>query len=155
LWPDTGAISTTECLWVLRRKWKDCQDVPRLEVKRAGKAGGWLSAPSVAGQGLCLAGANYCTLLKWHLRVPLLPADCAGRPCPLCDGPVDMFGDYSVSCKTSDFADRRRSVLSYFCDVFNQARIPHDYEVDVAGNGRRPGVILLKCGTGGGTSRWT
>jgi len=46
------------------------RDVPRLEAQRAGKAGGWLSAPPVAGQGLCLTGANYSTLLKWHLGVP-------------------------------------------------------------------------------------
>jgi len=60
------------------------RDVPRLEAQRGGGAGGWLSAPPVAGQGLCLTGANYSTLLKWHLGVSLLPADCAGRPCPLC-----------------------------------------------------------------------
>jgi len=29
------------------------RDVPRLEAQRAGKAGGWLMAPPVAGQGLC------------------------------------------------------------------------------------------------------
>jgi len=50
------------------------RDVPRLEAQRAGKAGGWLSAP-FAGQGLCLAGANYSTLLKWPLGLPLLPTD--------------------------------------------------------------------------------
>jgi len=34
----------------------------------------------------------------WSYRViPLLPADCAGRPCPLCGGPVDVFGDHAVS----------------------------------------------------------
>jgi len=59
------------------------RDVPRLEAQRAGKAGGWLSAPPVADQGLCLPGAHYSTLLKRHLGVPLLPADCAGRVCPL------------------------------------------------------------------------
>jgi len=31
--------------------------------------------PPVAGQGLCLTGINYSTLLEWHLGVPLLPAD--------------------------------------------------------------------------------
>jgi len=66
------------------------RDVPRLETQRAGKAGGWLSAPPVAGLGLCLAGANYSTLLKWHLGVPLLRAmegsmrEMEGScPCPL------------------------------------------------------------------------
>jgi len=54
--------------------------VPRLEAQREGKAGGWLSAPP-GGQGLCLTGAHYSTLLKWHQSVPLLPADCAGRGC--------------------------------------------------------------------------
>jgi len=56
--------------------------------------------PPVAGQRLCLAGANYSSLLMWHLGVPLLPADCAGRPSHLCGGPVDIFGDHAVSCKS-------------------------------------------------------
>jgi len=49
--------------------------------------------PPVAGQGLCLPGIHYSTLLKWHLGVPLLPAHYAGKPCLLCGGPVDFFGD--------------------------------------------------------------
>jgi len=73
------------------------RDVPRLESQRARKAGGWLSAPPVACQGICLAGTNYSTLLEWQLGVPLLLADCAGRPCPLCGGPVDIFDDHAVS----------------------------------------------------------
>jgi len=75
------------------------RDVPRLEAQRAGKAGEGLSTPSLAGQGICLTVANYSTLLKWHLGMPLLPADCAGRPCLLCGGPVDIFGDHAVSSK--------------------------------------------------------
>jgi len=50
-----------------------------------------LSAPPVAGRGLCLKGANYSILLKWHLGVAFLPVDFAGRPFPLCGGPVDVF----------------------------------------------------------------
>jgi len=84
---------------------------------------GWLAVgpPPVAGQGLCLAGANYSTLSKWHLGVPFLPADCAGRPCLLCGGPVDVFGDHAVSCKTSGFGDRHLGTQSVFCQVLTQA----------------------------------
>jgi len=89
--------------------------VPRPEAQWAGKAGGWLSPPPVAGQGLCLAGANYSTLLKWHLGVPMLPADYAGRPCPLCGGPEDIFGDHTVSCKKSGFGDRHPGTQSFLC----------------------------------------
>jgi len=73
------------------------RDVPRLEAQRACKVGEWPSALSVAGQELCLTGAHHSTLLKWQLWVPLLPAECAGRPCPLYGGPVDVFGDHGVS----------------------------------------------------------
>jgi len=98
------------------------RNVPRLESQRAGKAGGWLSPPPpVAGQGLCLAGTNYSTLLKWHLGVPLLPADCAGRPCPLCGGPVDIFGNHAVSCKKSGFGDRHLGTQSFLCQVLTPA----------------------------------
>jgi len=102
----------------------------------------------VAGQGLCLAGANYSTLLKWHLGVALLPADCAGRPCPLCGGPVDIFGDHAVSCKMSGFGERYLGTQSFFCQVLTQARIPHDLEVDIAGDGRRSADVLLRAGDG-------
>jgi len=81
-------------------------DVVRLEARRSGKAGGWLSAPPLAGQVFCLAEANYSALLKWHMGLPLLPADCAGRPYPVCGGPVDILGDHAVSCKKSGFGDR-------------------------------------------------
>jgi len=40
------------------------RDVPRLKAQQAGKAGGWLSGPPVAGLGLCLSCANYSKLLK-------------------------------------------------------------------------------------------
>jgi len=64
------------------------RDVPRFQGVWAGKAGGWLSPPPppVAGQGVCLTGANYSTLPKRQLGVPLLPADFAGRPRPCAEG---------------------------------------------------------------------
>jgi len=34
---------------------------------------------------------------------------------------------------------------SFLCQFLTQARVPHDREVDVAGNGRRPADILLKA----------
>jgi len=104
--------------------------------------------PPVAGQGLCLTGAHYSTLLKWHLAVPLLVAHCAGRPCPLCGGPVDVFGDHAVSCKKSGFGDRHLGTQTFFCQVLTQYRVSHDRELDIAGNGRRPADILLKAWDG-------
>jgi len=124
------------------------RDFPRLEAQRAGKAGGWLSPPPpspVADQGLCLTGANHSTLLKWQLGVPLLPADCAGRPCPLCGGPVDVFGDHAVSGKKSGFGERHLGTQTFFYQVLTQSRVPRDREVDIAGHGRRPADILLKA----------
>jgi len=117
------------------------RDVPRLEAQRAGKAGGWLSAPPVAGKGLYLTGANYSTLLKWHLRVPLLPAVCAGRPFPLCGGPVDVFGNLIKSGS----GDKHLGTQTFFCQVLTQSRVPHHRESYIAENGRRPSDILLKA----------
>jgi len=104
-----------------------------------------VAPPPVVGQGFCPTGANYSTLLKWHLGVPLLPAGCAGRPCPLCGGPVDVFGDHAVSCKKSGFGDRHQGTQTFFCQVLAQSRVPHDREVDIAINGRRPADFLLKA----------
>jgi len=78
----------------------------------------------------------------------LLPADCAGRPCPLCGGPVDAFGGHVVSCKKSGFGDRNLGTQTFFCQVLTQSRVPHDREMYVAGNGRRPADILLKAWDG-------
>jgi len=102
----------------------------------------------VAGQGLCLTGANYSTLKKWHLWVPSLPEDCEGRPCPFCGGPVDVFGDHAVSCKKSGFGDRHLGTQTFFCGVLTQSRVPYDREVDNAANGRRPPESLLKAWEG-------
>jgi len=124
------------------------RDVPRLEAQRTGKPGGCLSAPSVAGQGLCLSGTSYSTLLKWHLGVPFLSADFPGRPCILCGWPVKVFGEHAVSCKKSGFGDRHLGTQTFFCQILTQSRVPHDLEVDIAANGRHPADILLKAWDG-------
>jgi len=33
---------------------------------------------------------------------------------------------------------------SFFCQVLTQSLVPHDREMDIAGNGRSPAEILLK-----------
>jgi len=75
----------------------------------------------------------------------LLPADCAGRPCPLCGGPVDVFGDHTVSCKYSGFGDRHLVTQTFSCQVLTQSRVLHDREVEIAENGRYPADIPLKA----------
>jgi len=124
------------------------RDVTRLEAQPAGNAGGRLAAPPGEGQGLCLTGAHYSTLLKWHLGVPLLPADSAGSPSPLCGGPLDVFVDHAVSSKKSRFGDRHLGRQTFFCQVLTQSLVPHYREVDIAANGRRPADILLKTWDG-------
>jgi len=61
---------------------------------------------------------------------------------------VDIFGDHAVSCKKSGFGDRHLGTQSFLCQVLTQARIPHDREVDIAGNGRRPADVLLRAWDG-------
>jgi len=104
--------------------------------------------PSGGPRSLCLAGANYCTLLKWHLGVPLLPADCAGRPCHLCGWPLYIFVEESVPCKKSGIGDRHLGTQFFFFQVLTQARIPHDRQPDIAGNGRLPTDILPRAWDG-------
>jgi len=55
-----------------------------------------------------------------------------------------------VSCKKSGFEDRDLGTQSFCCQVFTQSRIPHDREVDIAENGRRPADVLLRTWDG----RW-
>jgi len=63
---------------------------------------------------------------------------------------VDIFGDHAVSCKNSGFGDRHLGTQPFFCQVLPQARTPHDREVDIAGDGRRPADVLLRAWDG----RW-
>jgi len=53
-----------------------------------------------------------------------------------------------VSCKKSGFGDRHLGTQPFFCQVLTQSRVPHDHEIDIAGNGRRPADILLKAWDG-------
>jgi len=62
---------------------------------------------------------------------------------------VDIFGDHAVSCRRSGFGDRHLGTQSLFCLVITQARIPHDREVDIDGDGRRPADVLLRAWDGG------
>jgi len=61
---------------------------------------------------------------------------------------VKVYGDHAVSCKNSVFGDRHLGTQTFFCQVLTQSRVPHDREVDIAGNGRRPADILLKAWDG-------
>jgi len=57
---------------------------------------------------------------------------------------VEFFGDHTVPCKKSGFEDRHLGTQTFFCKVLTQSRVPHECEVHIAGNGRRPVDILLK-----------
>jgi len=61
---------------------------------------------------------------------------------------VDIFGDHPVSYRKSGFGDRHPGTQSFFYHVPTQARIPHDREVDIAGDGRRPSDVLLRAWDG-------
>jgi len=56
---------------------------------------------------------------------------------------VDVCGDYPVSCKKSGSGDRQLGPQTIFCQVLSQSRVPHDREVDIAGNVRRQ---AMRCG---------
>jgi len=58
---------------------------------------------------------------------------------------VDVFSDHAVSCKKSGVGDRHLGTQTFFCQVLTQSRVPHDRELDIAGNGRRPVDIMLKA----------
>jgi len=82
-----------------------------------------VASPTSGGPGVCFTRAHYSTLLKWHFGVPLLPADFAGRPCPQCGGPVDVFGDHFVSCKKSGLGYWHHGTPTVFCHVLTQSRV--------------------------------
>jgi len=61
---------------------------------------------------------------------------------------VDVFGDHAVSCKKSGFGDRQLGTHTFLFQVLTQSRVPHDRELDIAGNGRSQADILLKAWDG-------
>jgi len=46
--------------------------------------------------------------------------------------------------------DRHLGTQTFFYQVLTQSRVPHDREVNITGNGRRPADILMKAWDG----RW-
>ena len=86
----------------------------------------------------------YSLLLQWHLGLPLVAVEAAGRPCPTCGGAVDPFGDHSVSCGHAAFGKRHLGIQMFLCRALSNARVPHDREVAVTGDLSRPADVLLK-----------
>ena len=120
------------------------RDIVRLEAQHHGRSGAWMSAPPAHGLGLALEGGACNLLLQWHLGLPVVGTDVAGRPCPTCGGAVDPFGDHSVSCGRAAFGKRHLGIQQFLCRALSCARVPHDREVAVTGELSRLADILLK-----------
>jgi hypothetical protein len=85
---------------------------------------------------------DYRVLLRWWLGLPLLPMGQTLPGCPLCDEPVDPFGDHFVCCDKNGSTRRHNALRDALLEVLVQAAIPAAKE-QTSGGRRRPADILL------------
>ena len=52
-------------------------------------------------------------MLKWHLGMPVLRPEKAGTACPLCQKPLDIFGDHAVTCQKNNLWKRHYLVQDF------------------------------------------
>jgi hypothetical protein len=89
-------------LYALRRRAlvniASSRDTVRLSFQEGHGATSWLTVPPAPALGNACPPSQFRLLLRWFLGMPILEEELAGKPCPLCGDPVDIFGDHAVSC---------------------------------------------------------
>ena len=107
------------------------------------RSGHWVApgAPKRA-LGSVIPDTDFRSLCRWWLGMPLLPEGVTLPPCPLCQAPLDPFGDHFVVCKWNGLTRRHNALRDEWARVLSQAHIPWRKEIPTTG-GDRPDDLLL------------
>ena len=119
----------------------------RLLCHRQDYAGAWLHAIPSEPLGLSIPSAEFLSLVKWRLGIPLLPyvppsAEGSGPICVDCSRCVDVLGDHFVSCRKCGFWKRHATLCSSVSHIASAARLGVQLEVPVGGL-QRPADIMI------------
>ena len=118
------------------------RDMARLRSQDGPVANGWMSVLPSKALRTDIPDVDFRMLLRWWLGLPLLPTGCTLPGCPLCEEPVDPFGDHFVCCSKNGLTRRHNALRDAIFDVLMQSAIPAAKEV-TSRNRRRPADILL------------
>ena len=95
---------------------------------------------------------NFRTAVAYRLGLPMLSEEI---PCPLCEQPINIYGDHATCCtKSGDLIMRHNSIRNLVNSIASDALLsPVLEKKGILGdtNGRRPGdVTFQKCSAGKG-----
>ena len=82
-------------------------------------------------------------LLRWWLGLPILPTGLTLPGCPLCQEPVDPFGDHFVCCDQSGSTRRHNALRDAIFDALVRSSIPAAKEQSCNGRQRPADILLL------------
>ena len=74
------------------------RDAARLKCQNSALCSAWSRAPPSAALGTKIPRQRFQFMTRWHIGASILTPSSAGKPCPLCSAPLDIFGDHAVSC---------------------------------------------------------
>jgi hypothetical protein len=118
------------------------RDHCRLKLQGWRHTTAWMLTLPNEGMGSRFGGAEYRTLLRWWLGVPLLEGD-GGIACPCCGTAMDPFGDHLVSCKYNKLTQRHHAVRDALIGVLRANGLGCRSEVAIVGRERPADVALL------------
>ena len=118
------------------------RDRTRRACQKGPVASGWLSALPSKTQQTNIPDTEFRLLLRWWLRLPILPTGYTLPGCPLCKESIDPFGDHFVCCEQNGCTQRHNAFRNAFFAVCVRYGMAVEKEAPCVA-GRRPADILL------------
>ena len=116
------------------------RDQCRFTLQKSPHSTAWMLA--IPGDHSRFTGPEYRTLLKWWLGLPLFRGNSA-KPCPLCNEPMDPFGDHLASCTRNHLTNRHHEIRNAIAHTLKSHGVSCLTEVQLPGRLDRPGDIAL------------
>ena len=118
------------------------RDRVRFHAQQTAHAGSWLAVIPSPGLRTKVDTTAWRCLLRWTLGIPLIPQSLAGKPCPRCQTPVDIFGDHVVCCIKNNIQRRHVALQDSLAQLVRDAGLTCSKEQGT-GDGTRPGDLFI------------
>ena len=124
------------------------RDIPRLLSQKDGNGASWMATRPSRANNTIIPSHYYQLSLKWWLGLPVSPQN---TNCPMCQQPMDIYGDHLICCKHNNFTRRHTAIQNVLTDALSVAHIPHTREAPLQAHNAeivshlhlRPADILL------------
>ena len=93
--------------------------------------GAWLSCTPSTVDNLAIRDAEFRSLVKYRLGLPILPPATIGTPCPFCQAPV---GDHCLNCSKSRQWARHNAVRDFLHQTFQKCGSRAEKEKTIEGS---------------------